>query len=126
MNTQRVLLVEDNEVNRYLAQFLLERAGFVVDTAADGQQALERARAQRPDLVLMDMRMPVMDGLEATRRLKADPALCTIPVVALSAHAMSQEKAQALAAGCVSHIEKPIDAAVFVDQVRALLPAARP
>ncbi|MBI3367769.1 MAG: response regulator [Burkholderiales bacterium] len=121
MSSVRILLVEDNEVNRYLAQFLLERAGFEVDTAGDGASALEVARARRPALILMDIRMPVMDGYEATRRLKADPALRDIPVVALSAHAMPQEKAMALQVGCVAHIEKPIDAGRFVDQVRAAL-----
>ncbi len=120
----RVLLVEDNEVNRYLAQYLLERAGIVVDTAVNGIKALEAARRQRPDLVLMDIRMPVMDGLQATVEFKLDPALRDVPVVALSAHAMPNEKDQALRAGCVAHIEKPIDVTNFVTQVRALLPPA--
>ena len=117
-----VLLVEDNEVNSYLAQFLLERAGFSVALATNGVEALAAARARRPDLILMDIRMPVMDGFEATARLKADPMLGDVPVVALSAHALPQEKARALEAGCVAHIEKPIDVTTFVDQVRALLP----
>lgn len=119
-----LLLVEDNEVNAYLASFLLLQAGYSVQVAANGHQALQAARERLPDLVLMDVRMPVMDGHEATRRFKADPALAAVPVVALSAHALPQEKAQALASGCVAHIEKPIDVGRFVDQVRALLPAA--
>lgn len=120
-----VLLVEDNEVNSYLARFLLEQAGFRVTVAGNGHAALAAARAQRPDLVLMDIRMPVMDGYEATRLLKADPVLGDVPVAALSAHALPHEKALALQCGCIAHLEKPIDIDTFVDRVRALLsPAA--
>jgi two-component system, cell cycle response regulator DivK len=118
-----VLIVDDNEVNRYLAQFLLENAGFEVQTAGSGAQALAAAHAQRPDLVLMDIRMPVMDGHETTSRLKADASLCDVPVVALSAHALPHEKVQAMQSGCSGYIEKPIDAATFVDQVRAVMTA---
>jgi two-component system cell cycle response regulator DivK len=121
--TARVLLVEDNEVNRYLVAFVLEQAGLLVDTAVDGERALEMARARRPDLILMDLRMPVLDGYETTRRLKADPALRDIPVVALSAQAMPQERERALEVGCIAHFDKPIDVARFADQVLALLPA---
>jgi two-component system cell cycle response regulator DivK len=121
--SQRVLLVEDNEVNRYLVAFVLEQAGLLVDTAVDGERALEMARARRPDLILMDLRMPVLDGYETTRRLKADPALRDIPVVALSAQAMPQERERALEVGCIAHFDKPIDVARFADQVLALLPA---
>ncbi len=117
-----VLLVEDNEVNRYLAQYVLEQAGFRVSCAADGSEALRAVGQERPDLILMDLRMPVLDGYETTRRLKADPALASIPVVALSAQAMPAERERALAVGCVAHIEKPIDPTVFGDQIRALLP----
>lgn len=118
-----VLLVEDNEVNRYLAQYVLEQAGFRVRCAGDGSEALRMVQTERPDLILMDLRMPVLDGYETTKRLKADPALAPIPVVALSAQAMPQERERALAAGCAAHIEKPIDPARFAEQVRAhLLP----
>jgi CheY-like chemotaxis protein len=117
-----VLLVEDNEVNAYLARFLLERAGYTVTAAGNGEQALAAAALRKPDLVLMDMRMPVMDGLEATRRFKADPALAAVPVLALSANVLPQEKQQASAAGCAGHIEKPIDVARFVALVQQLLP----
>jgi CheY-like chemotaxis protein len=121
-----VLLVEDNEVNRYLASFLLERGGFTVVTANNGLEALEQARARKPDLILMDIQMPVMDGYEATRALKADPALQSVPVVALTAYAMPHEREQALAAGCDGHIEKPIDTATFIATLRACLaPAPR-
>ena len=125
----RVLLIEDNEVNRYLVQYVLERAGIEVDIAIDGLQGIEAARARRPDLILMDIRMPHLDGYQATERLKADPALRDIPVVALSAHAMPHEKARALQAGCVAHIEKPIEVASFIAQLLPWLPpgaAAKP
>ena len=118
----RLLLVEDNEVNAYLAKFLLEQAGYAVEVAISGEQALRAARERRPDLVLMDIRLPVMDGYEATRQLRADPQLADVPVVALSAHALPPEKAQALACGCIAHIDKPIDVEHFVDQVGSLLP----
>lgn len=117
-----VLLVEDNEVNAYLASFLLQHAGYSVEVARNGQHALDAAAARKPDLVLMDIRMPVMDGLEATRRLKANPALAAVPVLALSANALLQEKLHAQEAGCVGHIEKPIDVKRFVAQVQERLP----
>jgi CheY-like chemotaxis protein len=120
--TVRVLLVDDNEVNRYLAQYLLERAGCVVTLAANGVEALAAARLHKPDLVLMDIRMPLMDGYEATTRMKNDPELAAVPVVALSANAMPQEKARALEVGCLAHIEKPIDVTRFIEQLSELLP----
>lgn len=117
----RLLLVEDNEANAYLARYVLEAEGFEVEWVADGQQALDAAAARRPDLVLMDLRMPVLDGFEATRRLKADAALCDVPVLAMSAQALPAEKARAIAAGCAAHIDKPVDVATLAAQVRAWL-----
>jgi two-component system cell cycle response regulator DivK len=117
-----VLLVEDNEVNRYLARFVLEQSGFQVVTAENGREAIGRARELRPDLILMDIQMPVMDGYEATMQLKADPELRAIPVVALTAYAMPHEREQAMAAGCCGHIEKPIDTGKFTAQVASFLP----
>jgi len=125
MANEIVLLVEDNEVNRYLARFLLEHGGFTVATANNGLEALEQARARKPDLILMDIQMPVMDGYEATRELKADPTLQAVPVVALTAYAMPQEREQALAAGCAGHIEKPIDTRTFIATLRQYLSSAR-
>jgi CheY-like chemotaxis protein len=119
-----VLLVEDNEVNRYLVRFVLEKGGFRVITAGNGREAIELARADRPDLILMDIQMPVMDGYEATAQLKADAQLQAIPVVALTAFAMPHEREQALAAGCAGHIEKPIDTRTFNAQVSAFIGTA--
>ena len=118
----RVLLVEDNAVNAYLARYVLEAAGFEVDWAANGQLGLEAAAKRRPDIILMDLRMPVLDGYETTRRLKADPALRDVPVLAISAQALPEERERALAVGCAAHIGKPIDVASLAAQVRAWLP----
>ena len=126
MMTSRVLLVEDNEVNSYLIRFVLERAGYAVQVATNGLEGIEAARLERPDLILMDIGMPVMDGYEATERLKADPGLFDVPVVALSAHAMEHEKERAYQAGCVAHIEKPIDMTTFIRQVQAHLDPLAP
>ena len=116
-----VLLVEDNEVNRYLVRFLLEHGGFTVITANNGMEAIEQARAHKPDLILMDIQMPVMDGYEATQLLKADAALRSVPVVALTAYAMPHERERALAAGCIGQIEKPINTQTFIEQLRPFL-----
>jgi two-component system cell cycle response regulator DivK len=119
-----VLLVEDNEVNRYLVRFVLEKGGFRVITAGNGREAIELARLHRPDMILMDIQMPVMDGYEATVQLKADAQLQSIPVVALTAFAMPHEREQAIAAGCAGHIEKPIDTRTFNAQVSAFIDSA--
>ena len=118
-----VLVVEDNEVNRYLVRFVLEKGGFRVLTAENGREAIELARLHRPDLILMDIQMPVMDGYAATVELKADVQLRAIPVVALTAYAMPHEREQAMAAGCAGHIEKPIDTRIFNAQVSAFIGA---
>jgi CheY-like chemotaxis protein len=104
-----VLLVEDNDLNRDMLTKWLRRRGFDVVTAADGEQGLSQARVSSPDLILMDVSLPVYDGLEVTRRLKADPATSRIPVVALTAHASGEDRDEALAAGCVAFESKPID-----------------
>lgn len=116
-----VLLVEDHDLNRYLARYVLEQAGLRVVCAGDGEQALALARAELPDVVLMDLRLPVMDGYETTRRFKADPALAGVPVIALSAQAMDSDLARARAAGCVAHLGKPFEPADLVALVGAHL-----
>jgi CheY-like chemotaxis protein len=116
------LVVEDNEVNQLLTASVLEREGFVVDLAADSIQALEQLRARTPDVILMDVQLPGVDGLALTRQIKADPATARITIVALTAHAMAGDREQTLAAGCAGYISKPIDTRTFARQVRDFLP----
>lgn len=118
---RRILLVEDNEMNRDAISRLLERRGFVVLTAADGEEGVRRCREELPDLVLMDLGLPVLDGFEATRRIKADPATAAIPVVALTARALTSDRDAALAAGCTDYDIKPVDLARLVGKIRILL-----
>ena len=105
----KILLVEDNEMNRDMLSRRLVRRGYEVVIAVDGQQGVEFALRDQPQLILMDMSLPVIDGWEATRRLKADPATRQIPVIALTAHAMAGDREQALAAGCDDCDTKPIE-----------------
>lgn len=117
----RLLLVEDNEMNRDMLSRRLSRKGFEVLMALDGAEALERAGSQHPALILMDMNLPVIDGWEATRRLKADPATAAIPVIGLTAHAMAGDREQCLAAGCDDYETKPIDLPRLLDKISAQL-----
>lgn len=105
----KILLVEDNEMNRDMLSRRLLRRGYEVIIAVDGQQGVELAGSAQPHVILMDMSLPVIDGWEATRRIKADPATKAIPVIALTAHAMAGDREQALAAGCDDYDTKPID-----------------
>ena len=117
----RILLVEDNENNRYLAQFLLEREGFSVVVAVNGKQALEAARLAKPDLVVMDIQMPEMDGYETAERFKSNPALKDIPLVGVSSFAMAGDRAKALKVGFAGYIEKPINPDTFAREVNQFL-----
>jgi len=117
----RILLVEDNEMNRDMLSRRLKRKGFEVLLAVDGQAGVELACSARPDLVLMDMSLPVLDGWAATRRLKADPHTAQIPVIALTAHAMAGDRQQALDAGCDEFATKPIDFPRLLAKISALL-----
>ncbi|MEN9812675.1 MAG: two-component system response regulator [Opitutia bacterium Tous-C8FEB] len=105
----KILLVEDNEMNRDMLSRRLLRRGYEVVIAVDGQQGVDLAGTTQPNVILMDMSLPVIDGWEATRRIKADPATKAIPVIALTAHAMAGDREQALAAGCDDYDTKPID-----------------
>jgi len=116
-----VLVVEDNPANLVLTQALLRRAGHRVAGAGSATEAMERLHEALPDLILMDIQLPGEDGLSLTRRLKADPRSAAIPVVALTAHAMSGDSAEALAAGCSGYITKPIDTRAFPEQVGGFL-----
>jgi len=118
----KILYVEDNEDNVYMLTRRLRRSGHEVIVAADGEQGLAMARAEAPALILMDLRLPVMDGWEATRLLKATPETRDIPIIALSAHVMAGDKEKALAAGCDDYETKPIDFTRLLAKMAALLP----
>ncbi|HEX6160597.1 MAG TPA: response regulator [Thermoanaerobaculia bacterium] len=119
-----ILIVEDNEMNRDMLSRRLEKRGFHTILAFDGQAAIEAAAARKPDLILMDLSLPVVDGWQATQRLKADVALRQIPVIALSAHAMATDREKALEAGCDDFDTKPIDMPRLMAKIDALLPRA--
>jgi CheY-like chemotaxis protein len=118
-----ILLVEDNEANQLLAQAVLEMEGFEVQVAGSAPEAQDAIRKSAPDLILMDIQLPGEDGLSFTRRLKADPGTSAIPIVALTAHAMTGDKDLALKAGCAGYIAKPIDTRTFGVEVRQFLVA---
>ena len=120
----RILLVEDNEMNRDMLGRRLRRRGYEVEVAVDGQEGIERCAALMPDLVLMDMSLPVIDGWEATRRIKANERLRAIPIIALTAHAMSGDREAALAAGCDDYDTKPIDLERLIGKIDALIGSA--
>ncbi len=117
----KILLVEDNEMNRDMLSRRLERKGYEVVLALDGPSGVEMAQTQAPDLILMDMSLPVLDGWEATRRLKADDATKHIPVIALTAHAMSSDRDKALEAGCDDYDTKPVELPRLLGKIEALL-----
>ena len=117
----KILLVEDNEMNRDMLSRRLVRNGFEVVIAVDGRKGVEMAASEKPDLILMDMSLPVISGWDATRQLKADPVTHPIPVLALTAHAMAADRDQALAAGCDDYDTKPIELARLLEKIEALL-----
>lgn len=118
----RLLLVEDNEMNRDMLSRRLLKRGYEVLLAEDGGVGVARAQADRPDLILMDMSLPVLDGWEATRRLKADPDTRAIPIIALTAHAMAGDEAKAREAGCDDFDTKPVDFVRLLGKIEAFLP----
>lgn len=118
----KILLVEDNEMNRDMLSRRLERKGYQIVIAVDGGQGVAMARSEKPDLILMDMSLPVLDGWEATRQLKAAPDTQAIPIIALTAHAMASDREQALAAGCNDYDTKPIELPRLLEKIEALLP----
>ena len=117
----KILLVEDNEMNRDMLSRRLERKGFEVVIAVDGQAGVDMASSTNPDIILMDLSLPVMDGWEATRRLKADPATQRIPVIALTAHAMSGDEVKAREAGCDDYDTKPVNLNRLLEKIGSLL-----
>jgi two-component system cell cycle response regulator DivK len=120
----RILLVEDNELNRDMLSRRLTRKGYEVLMAEDGASGVALALSERPDLILMDISLPVLDGWEATRRIKADPATAAIPVIALTAHAMAGDKQTALSVGCDDYDTKPVELARLLDKMEQLLSQA--
>jgi two-component system cell cycle response regulator DivK len=122
----RILYVEDNDDNIYMLKNRLTRAGFTVIIATDGAQGVAMAASEQPDLILMDLTLPNIDGEEATRRIKADPATRSIPVIALTANAMPEDREKALAAGCDDFDTKPVELPRLLEKIRALAPEGRP
>ena len=118
----KILYVEDNEDNLLIVQRRLGRLGYTIISAGDGEEGIATAEREAPDLILMDLSLPNVDGWEATRRLKASPATARIPVIALSAHAMAGDREKALAAGCDDYDTKPIELPRLLGKIKALLP----
>jgi two-component system cell cycle response regulator DivK len=118
----KILYVEDNEDNVYVVRSRLTRAGFTILIATDGEQGVLMAATEQPDLILMDLSLPVLDGWEATRRIKSTPTTKHIPIVALTAHAMAGDREKALNAGCNDFDTKPIELPRLLEKIRALLP----
>jgi two-component system cell cycle response regulator/two-component system cell cycle response regulator DivK len=119
MSEKKILLVEDNEVNRRLAGFLLRSHGYQVREATSAASAFEMVEKERPDLIVMDIQLPGMDGLEITRKLKEQTATADIPVIAVTSFAMKGDREKALAAGCAGYVTKPIDKTTFIQEVAA-------
>lgn len=126
MSEPLILLVEDREDNRVLARKLLERAGFRVVEATDGREALQQVAAQRPDLLLLDMSLPLVDGWTVARTLRQSPDFKDLLIVALTAHAMDGDRDRALEAGCDEFLTKPIEVAKFIPTIRRILERRRP
>lgn len=117
----KILLVEDNDMNRDMLMRRLERRGYQVIIAVDGGQGVQKAQTETPDLILMDMSLPVLDGWEATRQLKATPTTKAIPIIALTAHAMSGDREKALEAGCDDYDTKPVEFSRLLGKIQALV-----
>jgi CheY-like chemotaxis protein len=121
MSAMKILLVEDNEMNRDMLSRRLERKGYQVVIAVDGAAGVAMAQTEVPDIILMDMSLPVLDGWEATRRIKADESTRLIPVIALTAHAMAGDREKAISAGCEDYDTKPIELPRLLGKIEALL-----
>ena len=117
----KILIVEDNEMNRDMLSRRLERRGYTTVIAVDGGAGVEKARTEAPDLILMDVSLPVMDGWEASRLIKADPATAAIPIIALTAHAMTGDRDKSFKAGCNDYDTKPVELPRLLGKIEALL-----
>jgi two-component system, cell cycle response regulator DivK len=119
---KRILYIEDNEQNMYLVTFLLEKHGYSVSPATDGQEGIDKAAAEKPDLILLDIQLPKMDGYTVALNLRNNPDLAATPIVAVTSYAMAGDRDKAMAAGCNGYIEKPINPDIFIQQVEQHLP----
>lgn len=119
---RKILYIEDNEQNLYLVTFILEKHGYQVFAAMDGQQGIDSAATVNPDLILLDIQLPLMDGYAVARQLRTNPDLARIPIVAVTSYAMAGDRDKAIAAGCNGYIEKPINPDTFMQQVEQHLP----
>jgi CheY-like chemotaxis protein len=121
----KILIIDDNEENRDALSRRLQRRGFQVVLAEDGLEGMEKVRLEKPDVVLMDMNMPKLDGWEATRQLKADQATCNVPIIAVTSHAMSGDRERSLEVGCADYHTKPVEMAKLLGQIEAILVPGR-
>jgi two-component system cell cycle response regulator DivK len=121
----KILLIEDNEQNRYLTTFLLERHGYTVVSASDGAMGIELAVNILPQLILLDIQLPVMDGYAVARELRSKPALCNVPIIAVTSYAMTGDREKTIAAGCNGYIEKPINPDTFLAEIESYLTEAQ-
>jgi CheY-like chemotaxis protein len=122
---QKILIIEDNEQNLYLVKFLLEKYGYEVSSAIDGQGGIEMACSIKPDLILLDIQLPVMDGYTVARKLRQNPDLASTPIVAVTSYAMMGDREKAMEAGCTGYIEKPINPDTFIAQVEKHFPGKK-
>ena len=118
---KRILVIEDNETNMYLIRFILEKSGYEVIKAKDGTSGVDLAIKEKPDLIIMDLQLPDIDGLEATKRIRASKADSKIPIIALTSYAMVGDREEALAAGCTGYIQKPINPETFMAEIEKYL-----
>ena len=122
----KILIVEDNEANRDMISRRLQRRGYETVVATDGAQGIAMARSETPDLILMDMGLPEIDGWEATRTIRRDPVVCDLPIIAFTAHAMAGDREETLRAGCDEYEAKPVDFSRLVGKIEALLQSRKP
>ncbi len=117
----KILYIEDNDQNFYLVSYILSARGWTVIRARDGKEGIDLAQKEKPDLILLDIQLPVMDGYETARELRKNPDLASAPIVALTSYAMAGDREKALAAGCTGYIEKPINPKIFTEQIEEYL-----
>jgi len=124
--TKKILYIEDNDQNFYLVNFIMSAKGYSVTRGRDGREGIDLATREKPDLILLDIQLPIMDGYETACELRKIPDVNTIPIVALTSYAMAGDREKALAAGCTGYIEKPINPKTFTEQIGHYLPAGTP